>query len=157
MDQTTVPKRKFSRPKTGADKVQGLEWGLYVTERGLFAFQSRCKTSTASVFIIFKIKKGEDKEIYGRELLNSEELEELEELEGLDVDLRSRKGETHRCKVAAEGCRVLSGPTRLMQRPELVKTGRSAVAAVELEWQGGGKRKKTTGRRRMGDLGRAYL
>ena len=151
MDQTTVLKRKFSRPKTLADKVQGLEWGLYVTERGLFAFQSRCKTSTASVFIIFKIKKGKDKEIYGRKLLNSEELE------GLDVDLRSRKGETHRCKVAAEGCRVLSGLTRLMQRPELVKTGRSAAAAAELEWQRGSKRKKTTGRRRMGNLGRAYL
>ena len=53
-------------------------------------------------FIIFKIKKSKDNEIYERKLLASEELEELE---GLNVDLRSRKGETYRCKVAAEGCR----------------------------------------------------
>ena len=52
--------------------------------------------------MIVKIKKGEDNEIYDRKLLDSEELEELE---GFNVDLRSRKGETYRCKVAAEGCR----------------------------------------------------
>ena len=103
MDQTTVLERKNSRPKTGADKVQGLEWGFYVTERGSFAFQSRCKTSTASVFIIFKIKKSGGDEIYERILMNSEEREELE---GPNVDLRSRKEETYRCRVAAEGRRV---------------------------------------------------
>ena len=36
------------------------------------------------------------------------------------------------------------GQTRLMQRPELVKTRRSATAAAELERQRSNKGKKTT-------------
>ena len=44
-----------------------------------------------------------------------------------------------------------SGQIRLMQRPELVRTRRSATAAAaELERQRSSKRKETTGRRRMG-------
>ena len=44
-----------------------------------------------------------------------------------------------------------SGPTRLMQRPELVKMRRYATAAAaELEQQRSSERKKMTGRRRMG-------
>jgi len=50
------------------------------------------------------------------------------------------------------------GPTRLMQRPKLVKMRRSAmVAAAELERQGSSKRRKMTGRRKWEDQGRAYL
>ena len=43
------------------------------------------------------------------------------------------------------------GQTKLMQRPELVKTKRSVTAsAVELERQRSSERKRMTGRRRMG-------
>ena len=39
-----------------------------------------------------------------------------------------------------------SGQVRLMQRPELVKTGRpAAAAAMELEWGNSGERRKTSG------------
>ena len=51
-----------------------------------------------------------------------------------------------------------SGQVRLMQCPELVKTRRSAAAAVELEQQHSSERRKTmeaTGEWRL--MGRAYL
>ena len=49
------------------------------------------------------------------------------------------------------GSSRFSGQTRLMQRPELVKTrSAAAAAAAELERQRSSERKKTTGRRRMG-------
>ena len=49
------------------------------------------------------------------------------------------------------GSSRFSGQTKLMQRSELVKTKRSATAsAAELERQGRSKRKRMTGRRRMG-------
>ena len=42
-DQTTVLKRKFSRPRTGTDEVQGLEQGLGATERDLLAIEMGAK------------------------------------------------------------------------------------------------------------------
>ena len=48
------------------------------------------------------------------------------------------------------GSSRFSGQTRLMQRPELVKTRSATAAAAELERQRSSERKKTTGRRRMG-------
>ena len=45
-----------------------------------------------------------------------------------------------------------SGQTRLMQRPELVKTRSATAVAAELERQRSSKRKETTGRR-MGRQG----
>jgi len=65
-----------------------------------------------------------------------------EELEGPNVDLRNKKEETYRCRVAAEVRRIFSGQIWLMQRPELARTRRSAEA--ELEQQGNSERKKTT-------------
>ena len=43
-----------------------------------------------------------------------------------------------------------SAQTRLMQRPELVKTRSATAVTAELEQQRSSERKKTTGRRRMG-------
>ena len=43
LDQTTVLKRKISRPRTGTDEVQGLEQGLCATERDLLAFEMGAK------------------------------------------------------------------------------------------------------------------
>ena len=48
------------------------------------------------------------------------------------------------------GSSRFSGQTRLMQRPELVKTRSATAAAGELERQRSSERKKMTGRRRMG-------
>ena len=50
----------------------------------------------------------------------------------------------YRCGVTAEVRRVFSGQVRLLQRPELVKTRRSAAAAVELERQCSSERRKMT-------------
>ena len=45
----------------------------------------------------------------------------------------------------------LSGHVRLMQRPELEKTGRpAAAAAMELERENSGERRKTSGWRLIG-------
>ena len=77
--------------------------GPLCDRKGYICVQNRCGKSTTLVFTIFKIKKSGGDEIYERILMNSEEHEELEDP---NVDLRSRKGETYRCKVAAEGCRV---------------------------------------------------
>ena len=48
------------------------------------------------------------------------------------------------------GSSRFSGQTRLMQRPELVKTRSTTAVAAELERQGSSERKKMIGRRRMG-------
>ena len=57
LDQIAVLKRKFSRPRTGTDEVQGLEWGLCVTERDLFAFEIDAEYLPLRFYTIFKIKK----------------------------------------------------------------------------------------------------
>ena len=125
-------------------KLKGLN-GPRFDRKGFICVQNRCRISTASVFTIFKIKKSGGDEIYGRILMNSEELE------GPNVDLRSRKEETYKCRIAAEGRRVFSGQTRLMQRPELVRMRRpAAAAAMELERENSGERRKTSGWRLNG-------
>ena len=83
--------------------------GPLCDRKGSICVRNRCGISTASVFTIFKIKKSGDDGIYERILMNSEEREELE---GPNVDLRRRKEETYRCRIAAEGrCVFLVKPS----------------------------------------------
>ena len=63
-------------------------------------------------------------------------MKNTEELEGPNADMRNKKDENYRCRVAVEVHRIFSGQIRLMQRPEVKKTRGSAAAAVaELEQQ----------------------
>ena len=95
--------RKFSRPKTDADEVQELEWGLCVTERDLSTSKVGAENLPYRFLPSLKIKKSRGNGIHERELLKQRRTQELE---GLNVDLRGRKKGTYGCRVAAEDCRV---------------------------------------------------
>ena len=110
------------------------------------------ETATAAVLCSLKIKKGGKNEIYQGLPRNGDEHGKNRKKLYCRSVLRGSKD--LRVLESCGGRRSFSGHVRLMQRPESGKTRRPAAAAVELERQHSGERRKkmeaTSDQRLMG-------